>query len=144
MHRMLKKVVSVSSCGALYTYVAAIAFGTVIPKSSTCVENVIYTCRSEASLHVPMYVCMYPWINWEPHLPRQPLGQDVKQSPNAQDTFQPIPGLVSCAEVTESLGITCNVHTYMFKIEWGSLLLFLSECHCYQSLSYKGAWYITQ
>ena len=27
----------------------------------------------------------------------QPLGLDVNQSPNAQDVFQPIPGLISCA-----------------------------------------------
>ena len=35
-----------------------------------------------------------------------PSGLDVKQSPNAQDAYQPIPGLISCAGVTESVGIT--------------------------------------
>ena len=36
----------------------------------------------------------------------RPLGLDAKQSPNAQDAFRPIPGLISCARVTESVGIT--------------------------------------
>ena len=36
----------------------------------------------------------------------RPLGLDVKQSPNAQDTFRPIPGLISCAGVTRSVGYT--------------------------------------
>ena len=35
----------------------------------------------------------------------RPSGLDVKQSPNAQDVFQPIPGLISCAGVTGSVGI---------------------------------------
>ena len=47
-----------------------------------------------------------------------PSGLDVKQSPDAQDTFWPIPGLISRAGVTGSVGITrharaaqmCNVH----------------------------------
>ena len=30
----------------------------------------------------------------------QPLGLDVKQSPDAQDAFQPIPGLISYAGAT--------------------------------------------
>jgi len=38
-----------------------------------------------------------------------PSGLDVKQSPNAQDAFRPIPGLISCAGVTESVGITRHV-----------------------------------
>ena len=37
---------------------------------------------------------------------KQPSGLDVKQSPNAQDVFRPIPGLISCAGVTGSVGIT--------------------------------------
>jgi len=37
-----------------------------------------------------------------------PSGLDDKQSPNAQDVFQPIPGLISCAGVTGSVGITCH------------------------------------
>ena len=36
------------------------------------------------------------------------IGLDVKQSPTAQDTFRPIPGLISCAGVTGSVGITCH------------------------------------
>ena len=43
-----------------------------------------------------------------------PSGQDVKQSPNAQDAFRPIPGLISCAGVTGSVGITCHAH-----VQWG-------------------------
>ena len=40
----------------------------------------------------------------------RPSGLDVKQSPNVQDTFQPIPGLISCAGVTGSVGITYHAH----------------------------------
>ena len=40
----------------------------------------------------------------------QPLGLDVKQSPNVQDTFWPVPGLISCAGVTGSVGITRHAH----------------------------------
>ena len=36
----------------------------------------------------------------------RPSGLDVEQSPNAQNTFRPIPGLISCAGVTGSVGIT--------------------------------------
>ena len=32
-------------------------------------------------------------------------GLDVDQSPNAQDTFWPMPGLFSCAGVTGSVGV---------------------------------------
>ena len=35
----------------------------------------------------------------------QPSGLDVKQSPNAQDVFRPIPGLISCAGATGSHGV---------------------------------------
>jgi hypothetical protein len=35
----------------------------------------------------------------------QPLGLDVEQSPNPQDAFRPIPGLISCAGVTGSVGV---------------------------------------
>ena len=35
-----------------------------------------------------------------------PLGRDVKQSPNVQEVFQPIPGLISCARVTGCVDIT--------------------------------------
>ena len=34
------------------------------------------------------------------------LHVEVKQSPNMQDTFRPTPGLISCAGVTGSVGIT--------------------------------------
>ena len=37
----------------------------------------------------------------QPHL-------DVNQSLIVQDTFWPIPGLISCAGVTGSVGITCQ------------------------------------
>ena len=52
------------------------------------------------------YVLMYMTHNSLGH--EQPSGLDVKQSPNAQDAFQPIPGLISCAGVTVSVGITCT------------------------------------
>ena len=35
---------------------------------------------------------------------------DVNQSPNVQDTFWPMPGLISCAGVTGSVGITRHAH----------------------------------
>jgi len=41
---------------------------------------------------------------------KQPSGLDVKQSLNVQDPFRPIPGLISCAGVTGSVGITCHAH----------------------------------
>ena len=53
------------------------------------------------------YVLMYMTHNSLGH--EQPSGLDVKQSPNAQDAFQPIPGLISCAGVTVSVGITCII-----------------------------------
>ena len=46
---------------------------------------------------------------------KRPLGLDVQQSPNAQDTFQPIPGLISCAGVTGSVGIM-YVYMYLTKL----------------------------
>ena len=39
-------------------------------------------------------------------LPERPSGLDVKQLPNTQDAFWPIPGLISCAGETGSVGIT--------------------------------------
>ena len=36
----------------------------------------------------------------------RPSGLHVEQSPNVQDVFRPIPGLISCAGVTGSVGIT--------------------------------------
>ena len=36
-------------------------------------------------------------------------GLDVKQSPNAQDAFRPMPGLFSCAGVTGSTGVLHHV-----------------------------------
>jgi len=41
---------------------------------------------------------------------KQPSGLDVKQSPNVQDAFRSIPGLISCAGVTGSVGITRHVY----------------------------------
>ena len=34
------------------------------------------------------------------------VGLGVKQSPNAQNVFWPIPGHISCTRVTRSVGIT--------------------------------------
>ena len=39
-----------------------------------------------------------------------PSGLDVNQLPNAQDAFQPILGLFSCAGATGSVDVTCRVH----------------------------------
>ena len=49
----------------------------------------------------------------------RPSAIDVQQSPNVQDVFRPIPGLIGCAGVTRSVGIThhtctCTVHVYMY------------------------------
>ena len=38
----------------------------------------------------------------------QLLGLDVNQSPDVQDAFRPIPGLISCAGATGSVGVTCH------------------------------------
>ena len=35
---------------------------------------------------------------------------DVNQSPDAQDVFRPIPGLISCTGATGSVGVTCHAH----------------------------------
>ena len=40
----------------------------------------------------------------------QPLGLDVNQSPVAPDAFRPMPGLISCAGATGSVGVTCHAH----------------------------------
>ena len=40
----------------------------------------------------------------------QPLGLDVNQSPDVQDAFRPIPGLISCTGATGSVGVTCHAH----------------------------------
>ena len=47
----------------------------------------------------------------------RPSAIDVQQSPNVQDVFRPTPGLIGCAGVTGSVGIThhtCTVHVYMY------------------------------
>ena len=40
----------------------------------------------------------------------QPLGLDVNQLPIAQDAFWPMPGPISCAGATGSVGVTCHAH----------------------------------
>ena len=40
----------------------------------------------------------------------QSLGLDIKQSPNAQDMFWPIPGLISYAGVIRSVGVLRHAH----------------------------------
>ena len=52
-----------------------------------------------AYVYMYMYMYMKMYMNKSrPQLPRPrtALRPDVKQSPTAQDTFQPIPGLISC------------------------------------------------
>ena len=41
---------------------------------------------------------------------RTPNKLDVIQSSNVQDAFRPIPGLISCAGATGSVGTTCHAH----------------------------------
>ena len=54
-------------------------------------------------------MCVHEYIKNHNSLGRErPSGLDVKQSPDVQDVFQPIPGLISCAGVTGSVGITCH------------------------------------
>ena len=53
-----------------------------------------------AYMYMYMYMYMKMYMNKSrPQLPRPrtALRPDVKQSPTAQDAFQPIPGLISCA-----------------------------------------------
>ena len=53
-----------------------------------------------------MYMYIHEYIENHNSLGHErPSGLDVKQSPDAQDAFRPIPGLISCAEVT---GNTCT------------------------------------
>jgi hypothetical protein len=40
----------------------------------------------------------------------QPLGLDVEQSPNAQDAFRPIPGLISCARARANVSVCLCLH----------------------------------
>ena len=52
------------------------------------------------------------------------IGLDVKseKSPNAQDAFLPIPGVISCAGVTGSGRITCHAHIcsiWWVCMKWG-------------------------
>ena len=68
-----------------------------------------YVRATERAIHT-IHVHVLPAIHvHENHnsLGRElPLGLDVKQSPDAQDAFRPIPGLISRAGVTGSVGIT--------------------------------------
>ena len=70
---------------------------------------------------------MYMYLmTQDPQLPRPQMALrpavDVKQSPNAQDVFRPIPGLVSCAGVTGSVGITRHVQLYIY--------MYMYRCTC--------------
>ena len=57
----------------------------------------------------------------------QPLSLDVKQSPNVQDAFWPIPGLISCAGVTGSVGITCHARaTQMAGLKSGLRYMYIT------------------
>ena len=59
-----------------------------------------------------LHTCMYMRIskNYNSLGCEQPLGLDVNQSPDVQDAFRPIPGLISCAGTTGSVGVTCHAH----------------------------------
>ena len=76
----------------------------------------VYTCACTC-------ICTYTGIENHNSLRRErPSGLDVKQSPNVQDAFRPIPGLISWAGVTGSVGITCHaratqmVHVYLCPV----------------------------
>ena len=56
------------------------------------------------------HVCMRISKNHDSLGCEQPLGLDVNQLPAAQDAFRPIPGLISCAGATGSVGVTCHAH----------------------------------
>ena len=58
-----------------------------------------------------------------------PLGLDVKQTPNAQDAFWPIPGLISCAGVTGSVGITRHARA--------TQMAGLKSSHSHSSVAYS-------
>ena len=91
---------------------------------------------------------------------KQPLGLDVKQSPNAQDAFRPMPGIFSYAGVTGSVDVlrhaTYNkddwpyrvvdvhdVHVHVYEgvhvqvhvhfgvtAKWGGIVVYLQQCLC--------------
>ena len=61
-------------------------------------------------LVLPPCVCTCKNHNSLGHEQPSDLHVDVKQSPNAQYTFQPMPGLISCTGVTRSVGITHHAH----------------------------------
>ena len=70
--------------------------------------------------HVHVRICTYTCIlgyqsilNHNSLGCERPSGLDVKQSPNAQDVFWPIPGLISCAGVTGSVGIQLHLYVYV-------------------------------
>ena len=58
---------------------------------------------------------------------------DVKQSPNAQDAFQPTPGLISCTGVTGSVGVLCHAHDiymYMCVCIFVCVCVYMYVCVC--------------
>ena len=62
----------------------------------------MYDITTYMYMYMYMHTCMYIYIvihmnKSRTQLPRLPtsLDLDVKQSPNVQDAFQPVPGLIS-------------------------------------------------
>ena len=85
--------------------------------SQAGLETTICTCTytvSDSNAKQGPEHCRHESIGNHNSLGRErPSGLDVKQFPNVQDMFQLIPGLISCAGVTGSVGITrhaCAIH----------------------------------
>ena len=82
--------------------------------------------------HVHVHICTYTCIlgyqsilNHNSLDHERPSGLDVKQSPNKQDVFQPIPDLISCAGVTGSVGIQLHLYVYVQLMYMNSTRMFM-------------------
>ena len=71
-----------------------------------------YTCAYTLT-HAHTYI-VHMHENISEQLPscEQPSSPDVNQSLITQDVFQPIPGLISCAGVTGSVGVHAHTHAH--------------------------------
>ena len=69
---------------------------------------------------------------------QQSLGLDIKQSPNVQDTFRPIPGLVSYTGVIRSVGVLrhpriqyIHVHLQLLIVAYKMMVCSTNNCTVY-------------
>ena len=72
-----------------------------------------------ARIHLDMYTHHMYMIISKNHNSldcEQSLGLDINQSPNAQGTFQPIPGLISYTGVTQYIHILCMYTDIQYDI----------------------------